>query len=225
MSKKYALTLSTLAIAVAVATVAPAANAEVSGSLDIANQYLWRGQTLLTAGTVSGSLDYKHESGAYAGIWASSETDKNEYDLYAGFTGDISAVGYDVGAVSYHYTGERGTGFGPDDLNFQELYLELSLGDFAVGGFFGVGEFGDGATAADNRDNYYYASYSKDQFGATVGHYAYDVSDEAYTHLDLSYEVIENLTFTASKILDLDSKNTAVTNSELKVVVAYSFPF
>ena len=224
MSKKSVMKLSVLAVAIA--TAAPmAATAEVSGSLDIASQYLWRGQTLLTGGTVSGSIDYGHSSGAYAGVWASSESNKNEYDLYFGFAGETDALSYDIGLVSYHYTGERGTGNGPDDLNFQELYLSLGFGDFGVGGYFGVGEFGDGAAAADNKDMYYYVSYGKEKFGATLGHYAYDVSDEAYTHLDLSYEVIDNLTFTASKILDLDDDNTVVTNDELQVVVSYSFPF
>lgn len=224
MSKKHTLKLSVLAVAIATATPM-IATAEVSGSLDIANQYLWRGQTLLTAGTVSGSLDYGHSSGAYAGIWTSSENGKNEYDLYAGYAGEIDAISYDAGVVSYHYTGQRNSPVGPDSLNFQELYLSLGLGDFSVGGYFGVGTFGEGAAAPDNKDMYYYASYSKDKFGATVGHYAYDVADEAYSHLDLSYEVVDNLTFTASKILDLDSNNTVVTNDELQVVVAYSFPF
>ena len=224
MSKKSVLKLS--ALAVAIATAAPmVATAEVSGSLDIASQYLWRGQTLLTAGTVSGSIDYGHSSGAYAGVWASSENGKNEYDLYAGFAGETDSLSYDIGVVSYHYTGERGTPVGPDSLNFQEAYLSLGFGDFGLGGYFGVGEFGDGAAAVDNKDMYYYVSYGKEKFGAVVGHYAYDDSDEAYTHLDLSYEVIDNLTFTASKILDLDEDNTLVTNDELQVVVAYSFPF
>lgn len=224
MNKKHVLKLS--ALAVAIATAAPmVATAEVTGSLDIASQYLWRGQTLLTAGTVSGSIDYGHSSGAYAGVWASSETAKNEYDLYAGFAGETEALSYDFGFVSYHYTGERGTGSGPDELNFQEVYLSLGLGDFGVSANVGVGEYGDGVDAVDNKDNYYTVSYGKDKFGALVGFYSFDDSDFDYTHVDLSYTVIDNLTFTASKILDLDEDNTLVTNDELQVVVAYSFPF
>jgi uncharacterized protein (TIGR02001 family) len=222
MSKKHVLKLS--ALAVAIATAAPmVATAEVTGSLDIASQYLWRGQTLLTAGTVSGSIDYGHSSGAYAGVWASSETDKNEYDLYAGFAGETEALSYDFGFVSYHYTGERGTGLGPDTLNFQEVYVSLGLGDFGVSANVGVGEYGDGADAVDNKDNYYAVSYGKDKFGALAGYYSFDDSDLDYTHVDLSYTVIDNLTFTASKIVDQKVDDTR--NDELQVVVAYSFPF
>lgn len=222
MSKKHVLKLS--ALAVAIATAAPmVATAEVTGSLDIASQYLWRGQTLLTAGTVSGSIDYGHSSGAYAGVWASSETDKNEYDLYAGFAGETDAMSYDFGLVSYHYTGERSSGDGPDELNFQEVYFALGFGDFGVGANIGVGEYGDGVDATDNKDNYYHVSYGKDKFGALVGYYSFDDSDSDYTHVDLSYTVIDNLTFTASKIIDEKVEGTY--NDELQVVVAYSFPF
>jgi uncharacterized protein (TIGR02001 family) len=222
MSKKSVLKMS--ALAVAIATAAPmTATAEISGSLDIASQYLWRGQTLLTAGTVSGSIDYGHSSGAYAGVWASSESDKNEYDLYAGYAGELDALSYDFGVVSYHYTGARGTGNGPDELNFQELYLSFGMGDFGLSAYIGVGEYGDGADAVDNKDNYYSLSYGKDKFGALLGYYSFDDSDSDYTHIDLSYTVIDNLTFTASKIVDEKVKGTY--NDELQFVVAYSFPF
>ena len=226
MSKKSALKIS--ALAVAIATAAPlTANAEVSGSLDIANQYLWRGLTLFSGGTVSGSLDYEHKSGAYAGIWVSSELDDTEYDIYGGYAGEAGGLSYDVGIVQYRYSA-GGEARIPDflngesrisDANFQEAYVSLGVADFSLSGYFGFGETG---AEVDARDEYYVASYSKDKFGISTGFYDFDAAVD-FVHVDVSYEVIDNLTFTASTIVWEDVDDTF--KKEPTFVVAYSFPF
>ncbi len=83
----------------------PAAQAEVSASASIATEYLWRGQTLGNGdAAVSGSLDYAHDSGLYAGVWVSSgDASSTEYDLYAGFAGEAGDFGYDLGYATYLY--------------------------------------------------------------------------------------------------------------------------
>lgn len=60
---------------------------------------------------VQGGLDYSHDSGFYAGYWASSldYSDSTgtgtENDLYAGFAGgDSNAFNYKVGLIQYYYT-------------------------------------------------------------------------------------------------------------------------
>lgn len=228
MSSKNVLKKSAMAAAVA-GTMAMAitpltATAEVSGSLDIANQYLWRGQTLISGGTISGSLDYEHESGLYAGIWTSSEgrpkDDKwpVEYDLYAGFAGDAGEISYDVGVVQYRYSAGGDVDY--SDLNFQEAYLGLGMGNFSLDVFVGLGEYGDDS---DNKDNYLALGYGQDKFSASVGYYSFDDSDSNYAHLDLSYEVYENFTFTASSIVWEDTEDSY--EKEPTFVVAYSFPF
>jgi uncharacterized protein (TIGR02001 family) len=224
MSKKSALKLSALAIAIA--TAAPmTATAEVSGSLDIASQYLWRGQTLTTAPTVSGSLDYEHSSGLYAGIWTSSEAIGVEYDLYAGFAGEAGDFSYDVGVIFYRYSA-GGEPRDPDgegrikDANFQDIYVGLGFGDFSLEAFIGFDKTGDGA---DYKDNYFALGYSFDKFGVMLGYADLEDSTGNYANLDLSYEVIENLTFTASTIVWEDTDNTYA--KEPTFVVSYSFPF
>ena len=225
MSKKHVLKLS--ALAVAIATAAPmVATAEVTGSLDIASQYLWRGVTLFNGGTVSGSLDYGHESGLYAGVWASSESEKGEYDLYAGFAGEAGDFSYDIGAVNYRYSGD-GTGvvgdcneFRAQDCNFTEGYLSVGFMGFGASAYIGVDEYG---TGADNKDNYYSVSYEYEKFSGVVGMYDYDASASNYTHVDLRYAVTDNLSFTGSQIVD--QKVAGTYREDLKVVVAYSFPF
>ena len=69
------------------AVLMPAANAaapEVSASVGVANMYLWRGYDLGDGdAAISGDLKATHDSGAYAGIWASSGDASwgTEYDL------------------------------------------------------------------------------------------------------------------------------------------------
>ena len=223
MSKKSVLKASALAVAIA-ATAAPVtAAAEVSGSLDIASQYLWRGQSLFAGGTVSGSLDYGHDSGLYAGIWTSSESDKTEYDLYAGFAGEVDGFSYDVAYVDYNYSG-GGSFCGGDDADscdFEEIYVGVGFAGVGIDAYLGTGDYAHGSDAVENEDNYYAISYGIDKFGATVGYYDFDAADSDYTHLDLSYALTDQFTFTASKIVDEELEDS--TEDDVKFVVSYSF--
>ena len=223
MKSKYvsAMKKSLLAVAVAgAASVVPTtATAEVSANLGIASQYLWRGVSLSTSGVVFGGLDYEHDSGFYAGFWTSSEAEGAvEYDLYGGYAGEIGDFSYDVGYISYWYPGSMG------DANFQEAYLGLGFMDFGFEAYFGVGDFGWGEDAAKNKDNYYVLSYGYEQFGVAVGYYDFDADDANYTHIDLSYEALPGLVFTASQVVDSDD-NAGIPHDDLTFVVSYEFSF
>src|SRR5690606_40989292 len=54
---------------------------------------------------VSGSLDYAHESGAYAGVWGTSGDTLagDEYNVYFGFGGEASGLSYDLNVLTYVY--------------------------------------------------------------------------------------------------------------------------
>lgn len=219
MSKKSVLKVSALAVAIA-ATAAPmTAAAEVSGSLAISSQYLWRGQQLTDSATVSGSLDYGMESGLYAGVWTSSESDDTEYDLYAGFGGETDSFSYDISYIDYNYTaggtGSAGGASIASSGDFEEVHLGLGVGDFGLSVFLGVGEYDHGEDAVDNKDMYISLSYAIDKVGILLGSYDFDGSEDDklasdcdglcsanYTHLDLSYALTDAFTFTASKIVD-----------------------
>jgi uncharacterized protein (TIGR02001 family) len=109
--------------AVALLAAGTAAHAEVTGTITGVTDYDWRGVTQSAQGpALQGSLDYAHDSGFYAGVWASNVDfgagDPNvEIDLYAGFGGGETFV-WDVGAVYYTYPGES-------SFNFPELYASL----------------------------------------------------------------------------------------------------
>lgn len=231
MSKRTALKLTALAAALA-ASVPMTAAAEVSGSLAIASQYLWRGQQLTDGAAVSGSIDYAlNDTGLYAGAWASSETGDTEYDLYAGFGGEVEGISYDISYIDYNYTtGGTQTATPASAADFEEVHVGLGMAGFSIDAYLGVGEYGHGDTATDNEDNYYSLGYGMDKISAVVGMYDYDGDPETdgtiadYTHLDVSYAVTEQFTFTASKIVDQeDVAGVDTWDDDLVLSVSYSF--
>ncbi|MDF1781993.1 MAG: TorF family putative porin [Alcanivoracaceae bacterium] len=223
MSKKSLIKMTAMAAAFAATAVPLAASAEISGSLAASSFYLWRGQDVSGgAGAISGSLDYSHETGLYAGMWTSSASPSatgGEYDLYAGFAGEAGGFSYDISYWDYNY---------PND---DVASVGNSLGDIVVGlGFAGVS-----ATAyigqGDDVDNEYYTiGYDYDKYGILAGFWANDLADPedaGYagelvkgTHVNLTYTPVENLVFTATKMVD-EEDGVA---DDLMFNVAYSFP-
>ncbi len=201
-----------LAVVMGISTsIAPnLASADLSASISASNLYLYRGDNLSgSSPQVSGSLDYSHESGAYAGIWGSSEgSSGTEYDLYVGFSGEVSGFGYDINFTSYEYPGsEDPVKFG----SFSELILTFSFAGASLGiadNLQGLGSEGCTNDASGETCAYYYYSlgYETDMFGATLGIWDYEednaTDDLNRTHLDLSFFANEELTFTLSQFVD-----------------------
>jgi uncharacterized protein (TIGR02001 family) len=103
---------------------ASAAHAEFSGTVTATSDYNWRGITQTGQDpALQGSIDWAHDSGFYAGAWASNVDfgdccdESVEVDLYAGFGGG-DVVTWDVGFLYYWYPGA-------DDLDFPEIYAGL----------------------------------------------------------------------------------------------------
>ena len=115
-------------------TIIPAANAEISASAAVATSYLWRGYDL-GSGTPAVMADLSFsEGGAYAGVWISSgDTGAGtEFDLFAGFGGEIGDLSYDINVTNYLYpTGDYSETDG-DIGDFVELILTLGYGPVSV---------------------------------------------------------------------------------------------
>ena len=114
----------------------PAA-AEVSGSVTVVSDYLFRGVTQTNEKpALQGGVTWNHESGFYVGAWGSSiswlsDSDSDissqvELDGFFGYAGELgdSGLGYDVGANYYWYPGDYPAGF--TDVDTLELYFGLS---------------------------------------------------------------------------------------------------
>lgn len=195
-------------VAVVLASAGAAAQAEVSGSAGIASMYLWRGFSLSYATpAVSGSLDYSHDSGFYAGIWGSSgdTTLGTEYDLYAGYAFEVGGVGIDVSYWDYNYP----TSLGASDA--EDFGLGFSYGDFSFTALIGLDEIED--------QEYYVAGYSMGDFSYALG-YLELPDGTSGMHLDVTYSYTDNLSFTLSG----SSDDGAGYSEEALFVVAYSIP-
>ena len=117
--------------AVGLLAVAAAANAEVSSTWTLTNDYDFRGASQSAKDpAVQASIDYANESGWYIGAWASNvdfgpANIDYEVDLYTGFSGGAEdGLGWDVGFVYYAYPDES-------DANYPEIYGKLSYGMFS----------------------------------------------------------------------------------------------
>jgi uncharacterized protein (TIGR02001 family) len=121
--------------ALAMLGAATAANAQVSTTWTLTNDYDFRGISQSAKDpALQGSLDFSASNGWYIGAWASNvDFDSNvdyELDLYTGFSGGVAGgLGWDVGFVYYTYPDDS-------DINYPEIYGKLSYGMFSGGVFY-----------------------------------------------------------------------------------------
>ena len=235
LSKKTKmLRLSALSLAVAGAMsfshAASAEGVDVSGSVGVANMYLWRGENL--GGTnngsaaVSGSLQAGYK-GAYAGMWGSSgdTTNGTELDFYTGYGTEFKGFSADLSVWNYYYPNHGDNTSLYDHAydktvnnNFgglSETVLSLGYAGFTVTGYKNI--------AGDIGYSYYTLAYSYKAFTVLAGKHEFSTIDAAgkghdMVHVDVSYAYNDNLTFTLSQQVD-----NAI-NDRLKFVVAYSLP-
>ncbi|PWF46135.1 TorF family putative porin [Massilia glaciei] len=125
-----------LALAAAFAqaqTPEPAPSAELAtttGNVTLASQYISRGyQQTWGKPALQGGLDYAHPSGFSIGTWGSTISSKMieggslELDLYGGYAGSMSDIGYTAMVYYYIYPGAK-----ISSVNVKYDYGELSLG-------------------------------------------------------------------------------------------------
>ncbi|MFM1817945.1 MAG: hypothetical protein RL364_805 [Pseudomonadota bacterium] len=112
------------------------ASAQLSSNVSLVSNYKFRGQDQDTSKTTAvkpalqGGFDYAFSNGFYVGNWNSSvnwvdDNDSIEMDVYGGYKGDFSGVGYDVGLLKYAYPGSASA-------NTTEAYLGLTYGAFTA---------------------------------------------------------------------------------------------
>ncbi len=108
---------------------------EASANMAITSNYVWRGLTQSSNNpAIQGGIDFGF-NGLYVGTWLSSvdygDDAVTEADFYAGYAGEISGLGFDIGYIQYAFPG---AGYEGD--NFDEVYLGLSkdFGEFGISG-------------------------------------------------------------------------------------------
>jgi len=129
-------------IATAMLAATSVAQAEISGNVALASDYVFRGISQTdNQMALQGGFDYEHDSGIYIGTWASNvsqdffNTDgpndpQLEVDIYAGYSGEIGVIGYDVGYLRYQYPGYSDAG--TNEWYASGSYSADSIGDFSL---------------------------------------------------------------------------------------------
>ncbi len=137
---KKAFQLKTLLLSMAVAgaatiAVAPAtAQAGVSANVGFVTDYIFRGVNQSTSKgspALQGGFDYEHDSGLFAGVWASTMDKEYEYDLYAGWGGSVN--GFDLGIMYTNYSYTDKVAYAPGASSFEEVNLSAGYGPVSVG--------------------------------------------------------------------------------------------
>ena len=218
--------MKTLSKAVAMASLlsagvmgAQVANAEVEYSAGLATTYLWRG-TDLGGAAFSAAADYGHESGAYAGIWASSGDLAlgNEYDLYVGFAKEFGDFSVDLQAATYVYSAGEDSDGTPGDAS--DAIISLGFMDASVTYY---------QSLQDEDSSYIAAGYSVAGADLTLAMQDNGAGAE-YTHFDISYGLTDQLAITLSKVVDTGDDEAALADwgvdpdEDVIVVMSYSLP-
>lgn len=161
------------------------ANAQWSANIGFASDYYFRG-IFQAQSSANGGIDYKHDNGFYAGVWAADVSDGLsagypgddaaglEVDGYFGYNGEFNDFTYGIGFTGYYYT---------DD--FDDTYQEINLsGGYGLATLeVAIGEYDnfDGPT----QDYTYYAlTLEKNGFYGKYAGFSQDADGE---YLEVGY--------------------------------------
>ncbi|WP_342130061.1 TorF family putative porin [Hydrogenophaga sp. OTU3427] len=105
------------------------AAAQLSANVSLNTSYKFRGQDqTANKPALQGGFDYAFANGLYVGNWNSNvtlPTGSLEMDLYGGYKGEVSGIGYDVGVLHYAYPGAS-------SFKTTEVYGGLSYAGFSA---------------------------------------------------------------------------------------------
>ncbi|MGS0674945.1 TorF family putative porin [Shewanella sp. 0m-4] len=208
------------------------AHAAVEANIGATSNYLWRGVTQTDdAVAVQGGIDYSHDSGFYAGTWASNvdfgDETSYEVDFYAGFAGTIGdEFEYDLSYLYYAY---------PDadaSIDLGEITAAVSWRWIAVS-YSHLVNAGNDVTAADldNTDMGYIQTtltYPLSDTLSISAHYGYSTGDVVTAWFDTNNYA--DYSIALSKDTDLGSvsftvSDTDLKNDDAKVLLGYSYSF
>lgn len=234
--------ISTLALGLCLASGAALADdhmsnssISLSGNVAIVTDYVFRGISQSDENfALQGGFDAEHDSGLYAGVWASN-VDFNdgdeadiEIDLYAGYGGEVNGVSYDAGVLYYAYPGADDT----LDYDFWEVYGSLGYDfDFASANIavnYSPEFFGDSGEAVYTNLNIDVPITDALSFGTGIGYQSIEGNNtEEYTdwRASLNYAYNNMNFFLSYHETDLDEPNECADGCDARVVLGMSADF
>lgn len=241
MFKKALLTAAAVSAMISYGSVAQAeqiGSFDVTGNAGFFSEYSFRGITQSDEGVaLQGGLDVAHDSGLYAGAWGSNidfndEADL-EIDMYAGYAGEVSGIGYDVGFIYYAYPNAGAN----TDYDFWEAQVTLSKDFGSFSSSFGVYYSGDYFN--ESGDSQYYVLSGEvpvaDGLSVTghVGHQvlddeaAFGITEDSYTDFSFGFAYAAqgfdlSLEYAGT---DLDEPNECADGCDPRVIAGISRTF
>ncbi len=183
----------------------------ISVNITIANDYIWRGKTQSNdKEAIQGGFDYTHKSGFAAGIWGSNVADGSEFDYYGSYSGEAGNIGYEVGYIAYRYSKDAAS----NPLNFDEVYVGASYGDFGLTYYKGDGK--KSLKVGDYIEGSYGVNISDIDVSVTAGKYSEAVSGDSsdYMTYGLSFgKSYAGLDYTLGFTMVSDSDSSASYNT------------
>lgn len=155
-----------------------------SANIGVASNYIWRGVSQTDdQAQVSGGLDYGHESGFYAGTWASNvdfgDDEANyELDLYGGYDFTLANEDVSLGVNTIYYAYPDGE----SNIDFWEIGVSGGYKFFSAGiQYTAWGDDDNDDALFDDGDLYYYASLDfslPQEFGLSIFGGYYDFTND-----------------------------------------------
>jgi uncharacterized protein (TIGR02001 family) len=188
-------------VAAGLLCAAASANAgEVTGTVTAVSDYDFRGVSLSAKDpALQASIDYAHDSGFYAGAWASnidygSGIDGDiELDLYLGYAGETEGgMGWDVGVVWYTYPDSSSSATVSSISDYPELYAGMTFGPVEIKQWYTNDYSGTDLDALYTEMNYGFELPA--DFGLNL-HLGYNYGDafDGFEYFDFSVGVAKTL--------------------------------
>ena len=222
--KNFSKGLLASAVLAASALSTNVAHADVEASVGVANLYLFRGFDFGDGSAqVWGDLNVSG-GGFYAGVWASSGDDSlgTEYDLYAGYGYDFGGFAFDINVVNFVFpdadadVGGDATEIG----DFSEVGISLTFGDVLTIGY--IDNIAGEASGTDN--TYTTVSLDIGQINLLFGqHDELANADDDPSHFDFTWNYNDNLSITASTLID-EGDEGQDRNTDTLIVFSYTLP-
>ena len=165
----------------------------VSANVSLTSDYRFRGISASNKNpAIQGGIDVSHESGLFAGTWASSIAtyggSNMELDVYGGYSGTAGPIDYTVTALAYLYPGGSGVNYAEFMGSFTTAAGPATVG-LDLAWVPSQSNFGG--------DNFYIAGTGQlplgDSNASLFGHFGYENGDAYDNKLDweagISYEM------------------------------------
>jgi len=203
------------AIAVASLATATAAQAELSASVAVDSEYVFRGVTQDDSATVSGTLEYAI-NGLTVGAWV-ADSENQETDLYVSY--GLNAGGVDLGVSYTDYSYDQNTG------GQQEIAVSASIKGLGL-------SYTDGSDDTDGGDVDYSIvtlDYTFGNVNVLVGQIDVDLSDANNSYFEISGSLGQiagvEATLSYSGTFDEDANSIASDVESDSIVIGFSKAF